>query len=727
MIVSHKNIITLHTKNTSYQIKIDDLGYVLHNWYGEKIYEQEDLGYRCFQIDRGFSPNPYLAERRDYSLDILPQEYSTFGNGDFRVDSIQVIHPDGSNVLDLVYQSHKIYKGKYHLEGLPAMFWNIEEGETLQLILEDKISKIQVELLYGVLEKYDIITRAVRIYNLSEETRVIEKAYSLCLDFIDGEYDMIHFHGKHAMEREFERSALIHGRLSIESTRGTSSHQHNPFVILTEKSTTETMGRCYGSALVYSGSFKCEAEMDQVNQTRLVMGVNPEQFCYRLHKGEYLDLPEVVLTFSNQGLEKLTHSYHDAIRNHLLRGEYVHKHRPILVNNWEATYLNFNGEKILEIAKKAVELHIEMLVLDDGWFGKRDNDNAGLGDWFVNEQKLGCSLSKLVEQINELGLQFGLWIEPEMISEDSFLYKEHPDWMIRIPNRKGVKGRDQYVLDYTREDVISGIEEMLRKILDHANIRYIKWDMNRSIAEVYSHKLQSEQMGEFHFRYVKGVYALLERLITSYPHILFEGCSGGGGRYDLGMLYYHPQIWLSDDTDAIERLKIQYGSSFAYPIGCAGAHVSASPNHQTFRKSPFETRATVAMDGSFGYELDLSELTKEEEEMVRNQVEEYKKYDTLIHEGDYYRLGSPYDNARVYAWQHMSKDKSYGLLSIVVKRLETNPPVALIYPRGLEEESHYEIAGEIKTGRTWMRGGYVLPYIFEEYKSFRLEIKKIFK
>lgn len=716
---------TLETKKSSYQMKVDELGYLLHTWYGKKIDANDDLSDVILKVDRGFSGNPYETMDRGYSLDVLPQEYSTYGNGDYRVSATEVIHPDGSNVLDLKYQEHKIYRGKYVLDGLPAFFWNEEDGETLVITLKDTLSNIYIELYYGVLEKDDIITRAVRIVNDSKDKVSVNRAMSSCLDFIDGRFDCIHFYGKHAMEREFQRTSLSHGRFCIGSSRGTSSHHHNPFVILARPETTEVSGDCYGMGLVYSGSFEITAEVDQVNQTRVVAGVNGEQFFYVLSSGESVTLPEVVLTYSSHGFEEMTHHYHDAIRNHLLRGEYVHKHRPILINNWEATYFDFTGEKIFDIAKKASSLGIEMLVLDDGWFGQRDDDCGGLGDWHVNEKKLGCTLKELVDKINGLGMKFGIWFEPEMINEKSNLYQLHPDWMVRVPGRKGTKAREQYVLDYTRKDVVDGIEKMMRAIIDSANIEYIKWDMNRSLAAVYSAQLSPEYMGEFHYRYVLGLYSLLERLTQRYPHILFEGCSGGGGRYDLGMMYFHPQIWCSDDTDAIERLKIQYGSSFLYPIGCAGSHVSAVPNHQTGRKTPFETRATVAMAGSFGYELDLNKASEKEQEAVKAQVEEYKRVDQLVHEGDYYRLNSPYDHSRCCAWEFMSKDKEEGFLCAVMQQLEANPSPVYIYPRGLEEGARYEINGTIRSASTWMNAGLLLPVAVEEYQSFRWMIRKV--
>ena len=721
----NNKLITLSTENTSYQMKIDELGYLFHTWYGKKIEGADDMSYRISSIDRGFSGNPYETMDRTYSLDVFPQEYPTFGNGDYRADCIQVVHLDGSNVLDLKYDSCEITRGKYQLKGLPGFTWSEDEGESIQVNLIDKESGIRVELLYGVLEKYDIITRAVKVVNTSQNTLKVEKALSACIDMVDGDFDLVHFHGKHAMEREFERSPLAHGKLRLESKRGTSSHQQNPFVILAKKGTNEASGDCIGAAFVYSGSFIIEAEVDQVNQTRLVVGLHPEQFEYILNAGEELVLPEVAFTYSDAGFEKLTHSYHDAVRANLQRGKFVHTHRPILINNWEATYFDFDADKLFDIASKAKSLGIEMLVMDDGWFGERYDDTKGLGDWYVNEKKLGSSLKELADRINAIDMKLGIWFEPEMINEDTNLYREHPDFMIRVPGRKGVKGREQYVLDFTRKDVRDYIKAMVVNILKNANISYVKWDMNRSLAAVYSAKLDANSMGEFHYRYVLGLYELLDELTTEFPDVLFEGCSGGGGRYDLGMLYYHPQIWLSDDTDPIERLKIQYGSSFAYPIGSAGAHVSASPNHQTMRRTPFETRATVAMAGTFGYELDLNKISDKEQEMVKSQVRDYLKYDELVHEGDYYRLTSPYDSSRVCAWQTVSKDKSFGLLIAVVQSLEANESNIYVYPRGLDETAVYEIAGAKRTGRVWMNGGFLIPRIKEEYESFRFEIKKV--
>ncbi len=716
-------VFNLQTERTTYQMKIGEFGFLFHLYYGERLEADSDLSYLIQRRDRGFSGNPYEAkEDRSFSLDYFPQEYSCFGNGDYRCDSIQTVNGDGSCVTDLRYRSHKIYPGKYSLPGLPAMFWDEGEGESLEITLEDPVTNIRVILYYGVLEKEDIITRAVKVENASNEKIRLEKAMSVCLDFNQNQFDWIHFYGRHAMERQTERNPLYHGKQSVGSIRGASSHHHNPFVILCDRHATEEQGDCYGMMFLYSGCFLAEIEVDQIHQTRAVMGIHPDMFSFGLKPGEEITLPEAALSYSSKGLCQLTQNYHDGIRKHLLRGEWAHKRRPILINNWEATYFDFNGEKLLQIAKDAKELGIEMLVMDDGWFGKRDFDDSGLGDWYVNEEKLGCTLKELADGINALGMKLGVWFEPEMISEDSDLYRKHPDWALQFPGRKGNISREQFVLDFSRKDVRDYIEESMSAVLDSANIEYIKWDMNRSLGNIYSAALPPERQGEVCHQYVLGLYDLLERLTKKYPHILFEGCSGGGGRFDAGMLYYTPQIWCSDNTDAMERLKIQYGTSFGYPIGTVGSHVSACPNHQTGRSTPLETRGTVAMAGSFGYELDLTKMTPEEKEIIRKQVEEYKRYDELVHEGDYYRLAGPYGNDRVTAWQFMDKEKKNGLFCAVMTRLQANPTPVVVKLKGLEKERMYQVNGTVYSGAALMYGGLLLPVPQEEYESFRYEI-----
>lgn len=716
---SETQVFTLQTENSAYQMKVTDYGVLLHLYYGKKIGDC-DLSYLIQRTDRGFCGNPYELQRdRTFSLDYFPQEYSCFGIGDYRTDSVKIVNANGSCAVDYRYRSHRTEAGKYRLEGLPAFYADNDQAETLVIEMEDKSTGMKLELYYGIFAEADIITRAAKIINGSEEHAYLKRAMSVCLDFQQDQMDWVHFYGKHTMERELERSPLIHGRQSVGSDRGTSSHQHNPFVILCDHMATEDAGECYGVGLVYSGSFLAEAEVDQFHQTRLVMGISSDEFHWRLLPGESFTTPEAVMSYSDQGFTRLSHQFHHAVFHHLLRGEWKEKRRPILINNWEATYFNFNGDKLLAIAEAARELGIEMLVLDDGWFGKRDSDYSGLGDWIVNEKKLGGTLKELAEKVNALGLKFGLWFEPEMISEDSNLYREHPDWALRIPGRPGNVARSQFVLDYSRPEVVDAIQEMMFKILDEVNIEYIKWDFNRSISNYFSAALPAGRQGEIGYRYMLGLYRFLENLVTKYPYILLEGCSGGGGRFDLGMLYYSPQIWCSDDTDAVERLKIQYGTSFCYPVSTVGSHVSASPNHQTFRRTPFETRATVAMAGSFGYELDLNRLTQEEKDAVKRQVEEYKGYYDLIHRGKYYRLSSPYGECRATAWAFVSQDKRECLFCAVMTKLQSNPDAVVIRLKGLEAERKYRVEDKVYTGEELMYGGFLLPVPHEEYASWR--------
>ncbi len=716
-------VFTLQTKTSAYQMKVADYGVLLHLYYGRRIGDC-DLSYLIQRTDRGFCGNPYeMQQDRTFSLDYFPQEYSCFGIGDYRTDCVKVINGDGSCAVDYRYRSHRILEGKYALEGLPALFAGEGQGETLVIEMEDQCTGMKLELYYGILEEADVITRAAKIINGGEKTVLLKRAMSMCLDFNTDGMDWVHFYGKHTMERELERNRLHHGRQSVGSERGTSSHQHNPFVILCDPSCTEETGECYGAGLIYSGSFLAEAEVDQFHQTRLVMGISPDQFSWMLNPGESFQTPEVALIYSGEGFTPLSHKFHRMASEHLIRGQWAKKRRPILINNWEATYFNFNGEKLLNIAREAKELGIEMLVLDDGWFGKRDSDYSGLGDWTVNEKKLGGSLKELAEKVNALGMKFGLWVEPEMISEDSNLYRSHPDWTMRIPGRPGNVARSQFVLDFSRPEVVDGIQEMIFKILDEVNIEYVKWDFNRSISNYFSTGLPVTRQGEIGYRYMLGLYRFLENLVTRYPHILLEGCSGGGGRFDFRMLYYSPQIWCSDDTDAVERLKIQYGTSFGYPISAVGSHVSASPNHQTGRKTPLETRGTVAMAGSFGYELDLRCLSPEEKEIVRHQIQEYKQHYDLIHEGDYYRLTDPYGDCRGVAWAFVSQDKAECLLCAVLTRLQANPDGVIVKLKGLNPGKRYRAGDKVYTGEALMYGGFLLPLPREEYQSWRFYLK----
>ena len=663
-------IFNLETKNTLYQMKVDRFGVLNHLWYGEKT--DCCMDYLLDYPDAGFSGNIYEAENeRTYSLNTLPQEYSTSGVGDFRISAISVTHEDGSNALDLRVREYQIKKGKYEIPGLPAVYAKEDEAETLEITLKDTATEAEVILKYGVFEKEDVITRSVVVKNSGKTPIVINKVHSMCLDIPYGDWEWMHFYGRHTMERQAERVPVLHGISESSSSRGTSSHHQNPAVLLCEKDCTETNGHCIGAALMYSGGFQAQVEKDQLEQIRLVMGIHPDTFEWTLEAGEAFYTPEVILSCSTTGFAKLSQNFHHIIRNHVCRGTYQLSSRPVLINNWEATYFDFNEEKILNIARQASKLGIDMMVLDDGWFGKRDDDCSGLGDWFVNEKKLNGGLKALVEKINAMGMKFGLWFEPEMVSEDSDLYRNHPDWAIQIPGRKPMRSRYQLVLDMSNPEVVDYLYGVMSAILRENHIEYVKWDMNRSISDWYTATLSRGRQMEMPHRYVLGLYELLEKLTSEFPDVLFEGCSGGGGRFDAGMMYYCPQIWCSDDTDAHERTFIQYGTSFFYPTSTVGSHVSAVPNHQTGRITSIETRGVVAMAGSFGYELDLNQLSEEEKTVVAKQVTHYKEYQSLIYNGDYYRLANPFEDG-MSAWSWISEDKKTILVQGVLFRAKPN-------------------------------------------------------
>ena len=713
----NKRIFTLHTRNTTYQMMIDQYGYLLHLYYGTK--NNGLMDYLIMYADRGFSGNPYVAGNdRTYSLDTLPQEYPTLGTGDYRNYALNIENSDGSQCCNLQFFHYEIKKGKYSLKGLPAVWAGEDEADTLEIVLKDQVSKIEVHLLYGVLYAEDIITRSAVIKNTSENKVIIKKAAGACLDFVTGDFDVVTLYGKHAMERNVERMHVGHGTISFGSRRGTSSHQYNPGVILADRNTTEDFGSCYGMLFVYSGNFLCEVEKDQVNQTRLLMGLNDELFAYPLGVNEEFTVPEVILTYSNGGFSELSHRYHSCIRNHVCRGKYVNTARPKLINSWEAAYFDFTGDTIVNLAKEAVNLGIDMVVMDDGWFGKRNDDNSSLGDWYVNEEKLGCTLSELIDKINHLGVKFGIWIEPEMVSEDSELYRNHPDWAIRIEKRDPIRSRNQLLLDFSRKEVRKYIFEQICAILDQGNIEYIKWDMNRSMADVYA--------GNVTYDYVLGVYDFLERLTSKYPDILIEGCSGGGGRFDAGMMYYTPQIWCSDNTDAINRTKIQYGSSFFYPVSVVGSHVSAVPNHQTGRITSLNTRGITAMAGTFGYEMNPELLCEEEKEIIREQIKTYKKYETLTNQGDYYRLSNPFCD-EYSAWMFVSEDKKQALVNVVRLDVQGNMAATYIRLKGLNRESVYfdEVTGKEYAGAALMEAGMPLAFPKTEYEAYQIALTEV--
>ena len=711
---------TLQTKNTTYQMQVDRYGFLLHLYYGKKT--DGCMDYLLTYYDRGFSGNPYDAgEDRTYSMDTLPQEFPCYGNGDFRSTAFAVENADGSMSCDLRYKSHKIFDGKYNLEGLPAVYASEQEAQTLEILMEDPVTGVKVVLLYGVLPAQDIITRSVCVKNESSGKIYLNKIESASLDFLYGDYELLTFYGRHAMERNVQRVPVVHGTQKIGSVRGTSSHQYNPMMILAEKETTEDKGNCYAMSFVYSGCFQGEVLKDQLNQTRMMLGLQEEAFRYPLEAGEMFQAPEVILSYSSEGMNRLSQNLHHCIRQHICRGKYKEEIRPILINSWEAAYFDFTGDTIYELAKAAKEVNIDMLVMDDGWFGKRDDDNSGLGDWFVNEKKLGGTLGNLIKRINDLGVKFGIWIEPEMVSEDSDLYRKHPDWALTVPGRNPVRSRNQLVLDFSRKEVVDEIYDQICKVLDQGNIEYVKWDMNRSLMDVYSSVTRDQ--GRVLHDYVLGLYDFLERLVQRYPNLLIEGCSGGGGRFDAGMMYYTPQIWCSDNTDAIDRLRIQYGTSFGYPVSVVGSHVSAVPNHQTGRKTPLHTRGVVAMSGTFGYELNLMKLSEEEKQEIREQIAEYKSYAPIIQNGLYYRLSDP-TTEEICAWEFVhtdEKEQSKVLLNIVMQVIHGNMTVNYVKLQGLEETAIYreEKSGKRYTGAALMYGGMPLPIEPGEYQAYQ--------
>ena len=710
-------IFTLTTAHTTYQMQADAQGYLLHLYYGARTAGEMD--YLLNYGDRGFSGNPNSAgSDRTYSLDALPQEYPSLGTGDFRNYALNIENADGSQCCNPVYITHKIAAGKYTLKGLPFVRAEENEAETLKIILEDPVTKVELHLLYGVLEKEDIITRSVIIKNAGKAPVTVKKAQSACLDFLHGDYDLIKFHGRHAMERSMERMPVSHESTRIGSRRGTSSHQYNPGVILAGKNTNEDSGSCYGMLFVYSGNFLVEAEKDQYDQTRIQMGLTDELFAYPLEAGAEFTAPEVILSYTNKGLSRLSQQYHHCIMNHICQGKYVHANRPVLINSWEAAYFDFTGDTIVELAKEAKALGIDMVVMDDGWFGKRNDDNSSLGDWYVNEEKLGGTLTKLIERVNAEGVKFGIWIEPEMVSEDSDLYREHPDWAITIPGRKPVRSRNQLVLDFSRKEVRDEIFKRICAVLDQGNVEYIKWDMNRSLADIYAPNVT--------YDYVLGVYDFLEKLTNRYPDILIEGCSGGGGRFDAGMLYYTPQIWCSDNTDAINRTRIQYGTSFFYPVAAMGSHVSAVPNHQTGRVTSMHTRGVAAMSGTFGYELNPALLNAKEKAEIRAQLAQYREYQELIREGDYYRLSNPFQD-NFAAWMVVSDDRSKALVSVIRLTAEANPPAAYVTLKGMEEDAFYreKTTGKVYPGAALMEAGILLPAAVSEYEAYQIELERV--
>ena len=686
----------LYNKEVSYIMKIMENGQIENLYYGKRIKDREDFSYLHEEISRSLT-SVNVPEPGVLSMEYTKQEYPSYGTGDYRSPAFTVLQEDGSRISAFAYVGHNIFNGKKELKPLPATYTESdEEAQTLEIILYDDLIDTELVLSYTIYEAYSVITRNARFTQKGTEKIVLERALSMSMEFGDMDFEMVHLAGAWARERYVKTRKLEMGIQSIQNLHGTgSSAEHNPFLALKRPHTTESQGEVYGFSLVYSGNFLAQTEVTTFDLTRVTMGIHPEGFSWELNQGETFQTPEVVMVYSDQGLNKMSQVYHRLYRTRLIRGYWRDKARPILLNNWEATYFDFNEEKILNIAKKAKEVGVELFVLDDGWFGARNDDYRGLGDWYVNLEKLPDGISGLSRKIEALGLKFGLWVELEMVNKDSDLYRAHPDWIIGAPGRFESHGRHQHVLDFSRKEVVDYIYEMISKVLRESSISYIKWDMNRYMSEPYSRGASAAHQGMVMHKYILGVYDLYTRLTTEFPEILFESCASGGARFDPAMLYFAPQTWTSDDTDASERVKIQYGTSMVYPVVSMGSHVSAVPNHQLLRTTPLETRGNVAYFGTFGYELDLNLLSDEEIEMVKKQITFMKQYRDLIQvEGDFYRMLSPFAGNDA-AWMVVSRDQTEAIAGFYQRLNKINASWLRLRLQGLSEDSLYEVSRNV--------------------------------
>ncbi|MDQ6595656.1 alpha-galactosidase [Bacillus salipaludis] len=716
-------IFHLYNSKVSYLIQIVHGKYPAHLYWGKRVETKQAAAILSFK-GRAFSPSTEPAYPQ-FSLDTLPQEYPAFGNGDFRSPSYQLQTADGSTITEFIYDSHEIFQGKRPLTGLPASY--VEDGseaETLVITLVDSKLGIGLHLQYSIYQDFEVITRSTSVEHLGSQQVKILKCMSMSVDFHQANWDWLHLHGTWGRERHIERKPLHHGSQMISSARGASSHQQNPFIALLSKNADEENGDVYGVSLVYSGNFQASIEVDPFQTARLAMGINSFDFTWLLKPGEIFQAPEALLVYSNEGLGGMSRIFHKFLRKRVCRGASRDQTRPILINNWEATYFNFNEKKLKAIADAGKELGIELFVLDDGWFGHRDNAKSSLGDWVVDKRKLPNGLEGLEEYLRKKGMKFGLWVEPEMVSPDSNLYREHPDWCLHVPDRKRTPSRNQLVLDLSREDVCNYLINTLTVVFRSAQIAYVKWDMNRNMTEVGSAALPPERQRETAHRYMLGLYRILERLTERFPDILFESCSGGGGRYDPGMLYYMPQTWTSDDTDAAERLKIQYGTSLLYPAITMGSHVSDVPNHQVGRTTPLLMRCHVAMAGNLGFELNIDKLSREDKKLVADQIKQYHKIKELVCFGNLYRLMSPFAGTDT-AWMYISEDKIKAVLFYFKTMASPNPPFQRVKLRGLEAKKSYKLNNENREyfGSELMQIGLNLPLIKNDFSSYLFYIE----
>ncbi|RFB14927.1 alpha-galactosidase [Bacillus sp. HNG] len=688
----------LQSKNVSYIFSVLSNNQLGHLYYGKRIRHRNSFSHLARRQARGYTPAVYEGDH-EFSLDLIMQEFPSYGTTDYREPVFQILQENGSRITNFEYKTHRIYQGKPKLDGLPATYVESdEEATTVEVDLEDEVIQAKITLLYTIYEDLDVITRSAKFSNLGKDTLQLTRALSASVDLRDSNFEMMQLSGAWIRERHLKVRKLERGLQGISSTRGASSSQHNPFLALKRPETTEHSGEVYGFSLVYSGNFLAQIEVDHYDVSRVTMGINPFDFNWKLESGESFQTPEVLMVYSTDGLNGMSTTFHTLFRKRLVRGEWRDKVRPVLINNWEATYFDFNEGKIIQIAEESKKLGVELFVLDDGWFGKRDDDTTSLGDWFSDKRKLPNGVEGLAKKIAQLGLQFGLWFEPEMVSKESELYKTHPDWIIQVPDRRISHGRNQYVLDFSKQEVVNHIYDKMATILKNGPISYVKWDMNRNMTEIGSLHFPADRQMEVGHRYILGVYNLYERLTRDFPHVLFESCAGGGNRFDPGMLYYAPQAWTSDNSDAIERLKIQYGTSLIYPLSTMGAHVSAVPNHQVGRITDIQTRANVAFFGVYGYELDVTQLSNQEKEVMKEQIEFYKNHRNILMFGTFYRLQNPFEgDGNFTCWMVVSEDKKEAIVGYYRVLARPNPGYRHVLLKGLDPDTEYTIEGHSET------------------------------
>ncbi|HJA73434.1 MAG TPA: alpha-galactosidase [Candidatus Limosilactobacillus faecipullorum] len=694
----------LYNDQVSYLIRVLENGQLGHLYYGARIPDEADHGYL---VENTYRPMTTYVSPDDYSFSLsnVQQEYPPYGTSDYRHPAYEVKQANGSTVTNFTFEGYQIINGKPQLTGLPATYASSSHpATTLEIALVDQLTQVKMILSYSIFSDSPIIARNVRFENHGKETVTLTTAQSLSVDLPDADYEWVQFSGAWGRERHPHVTPLRPGLQAVDSLRGASSHMQNPFLILKRPQTTEMSGEAYAVSLVYSGNFLAQAEVNEYDVTRLQIGINPFHFAWQLTPGTNFQTPEALIAYTEKGLNDLSQSFHRLYNDCLVRGAWQHQVRPVLINNWEATYFDFTEEKLIAIAKQAKKLGIELFVLDDGWFGERMTETDGLGDWWPNPKRLPNGIAGLANQIHQLGLKFGLWFEPEMANRNSKLVRQHPDWLIQTPNRPQSQGRRQYVLDLAQPEVIDYLFDLIAKVLHDGQIDYVKWDMNRNMSEVYSLAYPANQQGEIFHRYILGVYQLYERLRQAFPKILFESCASGGGRFDAGMLYYAPQAWTSDDSDAIERLAIQGGTSYGYPLSSMGAHVSVTPNEQVGRLTPLNTRGNVAYFGDLGYELDITQMTPAELAQIKAQIEEYKRYRSVFQYGNFYRL-TGLGQAKLINWLVVSQDQRIAILGNFKVLNDVNAPYRRLRIPGLKADFRYHVT-EVKPAGKVNRGSF---------------------